>query len=108
MKKLDFIQRFFALGIAIMPLYHRSKEPILSSWRYLQNQLPSAQEMHTWFPTDWNNYAVIAGWCNLVVIDFDNIEYFNIWTLCNPELSDAAFKVRTRQGMHVYVSTETP
>lgn len=108
MNILEFTQRFFALGVAIMPLYHRSKEPILSTWRHLQSSLPTERELRTWFPTDWNNYAVICGWNNLVVIDFDNIEYFNIWTLCNSDLSNAAFKVRTRQGMHVYICTETP
>lgn len=112
MKILDFTQRFLAVGIAIMPLYHRSKEPMLASWRQFQSTLPDTEYLAQWFPTDWNNYAVICGWNNLVVIDFDNIEWFNIWCLwCNDlwaNIADVAFKVRTRKGMHVYLTTETP
>jgi hypothetical protein len=112
MKILEWTQRFLAGGIAIIPLYHRSKEPILSTWREFQSRLPSDHEVLSWFPTDWCNYAVIAGWSNLVVIDFDNIEYFNIWQLWCRDLwvniAEVAFKVRTRKGMHVYVTTETP
>ena len=106
--KIDYIQRFLALGISVMPLYHRSKEPILPTWREFQSRLPDTEYLAQWFPTDWNNYAVICGWCNLVVIDFDCIDYYKIWTLVNPDLSDAAFKVRTRQGMHVYLRTSAP
>lgn len=112
MKKLDFIQKFIEMGIAVMPLRHRSKEPILATWRDFQNRLPTHTEYKTWFPTDWNNYAVIAGWNNLVVIDFDNFEYFDIWKLwCasnNTQYATAGFQVRTRKGMHVYLQTETP
>jgi hypothetical protein len=104
----NFAKRFISLGIAIMPLHHRSKEPMLASWRELQLRLPDTEYLAQWFATDWYNYAVICGWCNLVVIDFDNIEYFNIWQLVNPDLCGIAFKVRTAHGMHVYLTTEQP
>ena len=107
----QFIYKFIEMGIAVMPLYHRSKEPMLASWREFQSRLPDTEYL-SWFPTDWCNYGVICGWCNLVVIDFDNIEYYNIWKLhCNSmwvNIADIAFKVRTRQGMHVYLRTEQP
>jgi len=112
MKILQLTQRFLAVGIAIMPLYHRSKTPILSTWYPLQNQLPSEQDLYQWFPTDWNNFAVICGWCNLVVIDFDNIEFYNIWQLWhemnNTQYVASGFRVRTRNGMHAYFCTEAP
>ena len=112
MKILQWTQKFLAMGISVMPLYHRSKEPMLATWREFQTRLPTDTEYLSWFPTDWNNYAVICGWQNLVVIDFDNIEYFNIWKLhCNSmwvNIADVAFKVRTRKGMHVYLTTEVP
>ena len=108
MKILYFAQKFVKLSIAIIPLYHRSKIPMLPTWEEFKSRLPEPTEYRSWFATDWHNYAVLAGWCNLVIIDFDNIEYFNIWNLVNPDLCNAAFKVRTRKGMHVYVRTEMP
>lgn len=108
MEILTFVRQFVKVGIAIIPLYHRSKTPMLPTWREYQNRLPTTTEYQSWFATDWNNYAVVCGWDNLVVIDFDNIEYFNLWSLVEPELSSSAFKVQTRKGMHVYVRTESP
>jgi hypothetical protein len=110
--KLDYIKMFLSAGISVIPLHHRSKVPMLASWEPYKSQLPTNTEYQSWFATDWNNYGVVAGWCNLVIIDFDNIEYFNIWKLhCNSmwvNIADVAFKVRTQRGMHVYVTTETP
>jgi len=109
----NFAKQFIELGISVMPLYHRSKEPMLPAWGHLQTQQPDTEYLVQWFATDWCNYAVICGWCNLVVIDFDNMFYFDIWREWCGMSSDTqylsqAFQVRTRQGMHVYVCTETP
>jgi hypothetical protein len=111
-KKLNFIKKFIDIGISVIPLRHRSKEPMLASWEPYKSHLPGNTEYRSWFASDWNNYGVVAGWCNLVIIDFDSIEYFNLWQLwCNNlwvNIAEIAFKVRTRQGMHVYVCTEQP
>lgn len=108
----QFIHKFLELGIAIMPLYHRSKEPILSTWRHLQERLPSEQEVNSWFATDWNNYGVIAGWGNLVVLDFDNMFYFDLWRewclMSGTQYAWGGLQVRTRKGMHVYLQTPAP
>lgn len=108
--KLDFIRQLRIMNIAVMPLYHRSKTPILSTWGYLQSQLPSEQELNSWFPTDWNNYAVICGWNNLVVIDFDTFELFDLWRLVlrangMSRIVETSFKVITSKGFHVYLRT---
>jgi hypothetical protein len=110
MKILEFTQRFLAVGIAIIPLFHRSKTPMLASWREFQSRLPTHTEYLDWFRNDWCNYAVICGWNNLVVIDFDNIEFYNIWRLwlSGTQYAVNGLQVRTRQGMHVYVRTEAP
>jgi hypothetical protein len=108
----DLAQVFLNMGIGVIPLYHRSKMPMVPSWHEYNHRLPIDTEYQSWFATDWNNYAVICGWTNLVVIDFDNIEYFNIWCLYH-ELNStqyvaSGFKVRTRHGMHVYLRTVAP
>ncbi len=105
---LHFTQRFFALGIAIMPLYHRSKVPMLSTWHELQKRLPTNTEYQNWFSTSWNNYAVICGWNNLVVLDFDTFEYFDLWRLVMraeglQRVVETSFKVVTSHGFHVYL-----
>lgn len=110
MNKLEYVRQFVEMGISVMPLYHRSKIPILSTWCELQSKLPSEQEMNSWFATDWCNYAVIAGWQNLVVIDFDTFELFDLWRLVMRFLNlrhvvETSFKVVTAHGLHVYLRT---
>ena len=83
----------------------------MKSWEEFKHRLPTDTEYYSWLSSDWCNYGVIAGWGNLVVIDFDDIEIFNLWMLWTRTRSidtqyvaDKSFKVRTRRGMHVYVT----
>lgn len=110
MKKLDFVRQFIKMGISCMPLYHRSKEPVLPAWRELQTRLPTHTEYLEWFSGDWNNYGVICGWCNLVVIDFDSMFLFDLWRewVSATQYGCTGFRVQTRKGMHVYLQTITP
>lgn len=113
MNKLDFLRIFIGMGISCIPLHHRSKEPVLASWRQYQNVQPTHTEYRAWFPTDWNNYGVIAGWNNLVILDFDNLFYFSLWAEWMRAqgqecIAETCFKVITNAGMHVYLRTVQP
>jgi hypothetical protein len=114
--KLDFAQQFLQLGISCIPLLHRNKKPdaalIGGGWEKYTSILSTSQELVQWLATGWNNYGVICGHQNLVVLDFDNIDYFNLWQLwCSSlwvNIAEVAFKVRTARGMHVYLQTIEP
>ena len=117
MTKLETALQFLSLGIGIIPLYHRNKKPDTSviggTWEQYSVSLCSAAEVSSWLIGDWRNYGVVAGWNNLVIIDFDNIEYFKVWKLWAmgsdvARIIDSAFKVTTSRGIHVYVSTIDP
>jgi hypothetical protein len=110
MKIFEWTQRFLRVGIAIMPLYHRSKVPMLASWEHLNHELNTEYQLEQWFPTDWCNYAVICGWQNLVVLDFDTFEWFDLWKLYMVAngmtgVFEKSFKVITSHGVHVYLRT---
>lgn len=110
MTKRDFLRIFIKLGIACIPLHHRSKEPSASTWREYQERLPTHTEYLSWFRTDWCNYGVIAGWNNLVVLDFDSLLHFSLWrefmfASNMARVFETAFKVVTNHGLHVYLRT---
>ena len=48
MKILKFVRQFIELGISVIPLYHRSKEPMLPSWRDYQTSLPTEYQLENW------------------------------------------------------------
>ncbi len=117
--KLDLAKKFLSMGIGIIPLFHRGKKPetglIGGTWEQYSVSLSSACDLESWLVADWRNYGVVAGWNNLVIIDFDDITYFNIWKLWSVNCSEyvnniieRSFKVKTSRGIHVYVATVQP
>lgn len=119
MTKLEYALLFVKNGISVFPLRHRGKEPesklISGQWENFTTEIPSISLLERWLSSEWQNYAVVCGWENLVVIDFDNMDYYNIWMLwasTQHEIiryaCETAFKVKTSRGVHVYVRTLEP
>jgi len=117
MTKLQHALEFLKMGISLIPLGHRSKLPEDSltggTWSQYFTQVNTEYELVNWLGSGWLNYGVVCGWRNLVVIDFDSMEFFDIWKLWSESndteyVCDTAFKVRTSRGMHVYVMTSVP
>jgi len=112
MSALLYAKKFFELGIAVIPLHHRNKKPDTSliggTWEQYCAQSNTEYELISWLSSGWLNYGVVCGWNNLVVIDFDSKEYFDVWSMCFADIADRAFKVITSRGCHVYVQTVTP
>lgn len=105
MGPLDYAQ----LGIAVVPVYTRSKLPAIA-WRTYQDRLPTSAELARWFRPGWTtNAAAICGWRGLVVLDFDTQSGYADWqTWCTTrggrthQLAAETYRVRTARGMHVY------
>lgn len=119
MNRLDYAQLFRAMGIAVIPLEHRGKDPedklTGGTWKQYFAALPTEYQVKNWLASGWQNFGIVCGWNNLVVIDFDNMDYYNVWRLwgvSQPEIIryaiEASFKVKTSRGVHVYVSTLEP
>lgn len=110
MNKLQHAQEFLKLGIAVIPLRHRGKEPeaqlMGGAWEQYKTQLPTEYDINRWLYSGWQNYGVVAGWGNLAMIDFDTTEAFEIWQAYFKLLSrvyDQPYIVRSARGAHVYV-----
>ena len=71
--------------------------------------LPTEDDLFRWLATGWHNYSVVVGWNHLVVLDFDSLEYFDLWALWMNSVRlgfvDSCFKVLTARGIHVYLQT---
>jgi len=91
------------LGIATIPILAGSKKPALESWHRWQSELPSEAKLRAWFAIDYS-LAVILGWHNLAVIDFDDEERWESWQADHDPID--TYRVRTRRGWHLYFYTE--
>lgn len=107
---------FVARGIAVVPVFHRSKRPMVP-WRPYQQTLPTPEEMARWFRPGWTtNAAVICGWRGLTVLDFDTIADYAAWCAWALDqgkevrtVAEQSYRVLTARGVHVYLfCDETP
>ena len=111
---LSIAEQWLELGIATIPIRRGSKKPALR-WRPYIERLPRLDELRAWWPfTNGNSYgiAVIAGWGDLAIIDFDDMQAHEEWLAgLSPALAalvETTYKVQTRRGLHIYVYSAEP
>jgi hypothetical protein len=93
------------LGVATIPILARSKVPALDSWKPYQTRLPTDRELRTWFLNSGYGLAVITGWTDLVVVDWDDAWLYSAWLSgLNGQYSAVSrtYRVQTRRGWHLY------
>ena len=103
---------YYGKGLSVIPLKHRSKEPIIK-WAEYQGRVATIDEFKKWFEEKERNIAIICGRIsgNLIVIDFDNEEKFK-WFIEEivPKLPESlkfaisnTWIVKTGKGYHIYL-----
>lgn len=108
----QWASEFKQLGIAVFPVNYRNKTPKVK-WEQYQKILSTENEIKRWFcGGSLHNYGVVAGWKDLVILDFDSMDRYyewQMWVLGQPKDSSAdiaanmAFTVQTARGRHVYL-----
>lgn len=111
--KLDCAMKFYELGVSIIPLRHRGKEPesklMGGTWEPYKTKKNTKTEIRNWLFSDWQNYGVVAGWGNLAMIDIDNPDTLAVWqeyfAMLNRHVVvvPQPYMVRTRRGAHIYI-----
>ena len=107
--------QFAAMDIATIPLMHHDKRPEASllpmgHWEQYKKTLPSPADLKSWFHTEYQNYGVVTGWNNLVVLDFDDMNQYGRWRDWVSNFTESYIaaklryflKVKTNRGVHVY------
>jgi hypothetical protein len=97
-------------GYAVLPIRWRNKTPNAQklpggSWEYLQRELPTEADVTRWFASRLENIGLVMGWNGLVVVDFDNMDAYNVWRQVE---QIATYEVKTARGMHVYFQIKEP
>jgi len=101
----DYVNR----GISVFPIIPMTKNPAVK-WSVYRTRLPKKKELEEW-SSENNNIGVVCGSIsgNLVVIDFDNPEFFKVFF---PKIANGEMKtwvVETpRPGVHVYFRLDKP
>jgi len=101
---LDTALNWLHQGIAPIPVLYQDKRPAIR-WREFQKRLPTESEIKSWFSVK-RNLAIVTGWRNLVVVDFDDFQAFNDWQIKSN--LPATYSVLTARGVHCYYFLENP
>lgn len=111
-KLLETAKYWRNFGIATIPVGYKSKRPSIK-WSSYTEQMPTEDEMQYWFASDLANIAIIIGWQNLCIIDFDDMDVFLKWYIWTTETGGKAKETALRarmhksaRGMHVYILCE--
>lgn len=124
MTPLDTALQWLDLGIATIPIHYYGKNPKFNSfietgdisnsgkpeWNPYKEKLPDKDRIKIWFKSKFTNIAILTGWRNLVIIDFDNQSIWELWKSWiqfeMPELLHNTYRVKTRRGEHIYLFVE--
>lgn len=96
-------------GIAVVPLYRRSKVPAVAWGRYREH-LPTQDMAREWFSQP-RNLALVSGWNGLVILDFDSPESyasFFVWHLEHDASVLDTYRVQSNRGIHLYYYLACP
>ena len=95
---LETALSWLSKGVAPIPILYKDKKPAIE-WKAYQTQLPTENEIKSWFGVK-RNLAIVTGWRNLVVVDFDTFEAYN------EAMPPETYSVVTRRGIHCYYYVE--
>lgn len=98
-------------GVATVPLCYRSKKPLVP-WTPYRTQLPTEAAIDLWYDDGrLKNIALVTGWQNLIVVEFDVPENYAIWYIYNftfnRDILDT-YRVSSNRGIHVYYYLTQP
>lgn len=100
--------RFTERGFSVIPVWLKSKAPKVK-WTTYQTRQPTDAELRKWFAGP-SNAALVCGFNNLCVLDFDEMGEYTHWMLwCastggyQSYIAGNAYRVATRRGVHVYL-----
>jgi hypothetical protein len=109
MTLLEIAFSWVVQGFSVIPIKFKDKTPRSDlrpggGWNQYKTRLPTLEELSTWC-NQQINLALITGWNNLVVIDFDNQDVFDLWHALT---SINTYMVKTSRGVHAYFRAQAP
>ena len=107
-KHLDLV----AMGYE--PLHWRTQRKDLKELAFcsiafqLSQKPPSAGDIERWFRNSSGNVGILAGFDNLLILDFDDAAAYRGWQTTHNDIVSRTPVARSPSGFHVYLRTHEP
>jgi hypothetical protein len=108
----DTARYWLEKGVATLPIRYKSKTPEVRSWAEYTERLPKESEIEGWYATPYHNIAVITGWRNLCILDFDDFARYEEWfdwayreSIVAYTVSQTSRMIMSSRGVHLYFYT---
>jgi len=96
---------YSSLGLHIIPMRPKEKRPLTPWSKYLKRS-PTATKLERWFKgkiPEKTGIAVICGINNLIVLDIEDIDYFDhFFRQSLEEIAKETWVCKTGKGYHIY------
>lgn len=97
----DHVLRLHALGLSVIPLQARKKEPDLDSWARYQKERPTEADLLKWFGNGaQHNVGIVLGKVSKVVVVESDTPEAEAW--CAQHLPPTPMMTRSARGFHRY------
>lgn len=127
----DYALRLLAQGYVCLPLRAGGKHLDLAAMGYdplhlqrqrkdlkelafcsiafqLSQKPPTGDDIGRWFREFCGNVGLLAGFANLLVLDFDDVAAYRRWRSGHDEVASRTPVARSPSGFHVYLRTREP
>lgn len=103
---MDYAKYWIDFGVSPIPVKHKTKIPLVK-WGNWNTKLPDMDLVNGWFNTKIRrNIGLCCGMNGLVVVDFDDMAYFQQWydglKRTWQKIFDTTYQVITSRGIHFY------
>jgi hypothetical protein len=110
--------RYTGRGMSVLPI-HSGQKTIdtdalrasgavdfrgVPSWRSFSRRLATADEICTWFSKGDSNIAIVGGIQDLLILDFDTADTFDIWSRAYGHVAARTSVQKTARGFHVLLT----
>lgn len=103
------------VGISVIPVRPQSKFPDAQaltasgnlnlqrqpSWQVFIRRMATQDEVNTWFASDSGSLGIVAGYGQLLILDFDRLESYDHWFDKYAYYAKRTSIQKTRNGFHV-------
>ena len=112
---VEAAQLYRKVGISVIPIAAGTKVPdgeALAatrsyvfprriSWWLFTRRLPTDDEINTWFASGTRNLAIVSGYRQLLILDFDDAASYERWYAKYGSLADKTCIQKSPRGFHV-------